>query len=143
MRERLRFNAAANGFTNIDVVAAAVGPAAGTATLHVRRANYGQSSMLASPGFEPITVPVLTLAGVVAERALERIDAMKIDVEGFEDQALLPFFGTAARSLWPRRILIEIAARRHWREDLIAFMLGHGYRETWRGAGDAVLEFRP
>jgi hypothetical protein len=43
------------------------------------------------------------LAHIIAAAGVNRIDTMKIDIEGFEDRALMPFIATAPRSLWPRQ----------------------------------------
>src|SRR5215469_12071514 len=37
-----------------------------------------------------LSVPVKTLPGLCREKGIERIDAVKIDVEGYEDRVLLP-----------------------------------------------------
>lgn len=139
MGARIRFNAEQNNLSNIEIVDCAIGASAGTATLHVRHANYGQSSMLPSPGFEAITVPVKPLAEILAAKGVDKVAALKIDVEGFEDQALVPFLQSAQQTLWPRRILIEIAHRSRWREDLVASMLQSGYREIWTDGYDALF----
>ncbi len=141
MQQRIRFNAALNGFGNIEVASVAVGEIAGDAVLYVRRANYGESCFSPSPGFEPITVPVRRLSDIVAEHRITRIDALKIDVEGFEDRALLPFFRSTSDTLWPRRMLIEIAWANRWREDCLGVLTSLGYRQEWVSAdgADAIL----
>ena len=79
---------------------AAVGAASGTATLHI--AENAFSSTLRSPsescrdlyGKAVIPtgateeVPVITLAQIIEEYRLPRIDLLKVDVEGFEPQVL-------------------------------------------------------
>ena len=72
-----------------------------------------------------IETPALTIRarivarGIVERAGIDRIDALKTDIEGFEDRALLPFFATAPRALWPKRIYMETdwATRREheWR----------------------------
>ncbi len=61
---------------------------------------------------DPIRVRSRPLLGLLRERAIERTDAMKIDVEGAEDTVLAPFFRDAPRTLWPAAILIEDSRRR-------------------------------
>ncbi len=43
---------------------------------------------------------------------------MKIDIEGFEDQALFPFFDEAPEKLWPRCIVIEPNSK-SWKRDIL------------------------
>ena len=49
-----------------------------------------------------VVVRCRPLLAVVTEAGLAGIDALKIDVEGFEDKVLVPFFRDAPPSLWPR-----------------------------------------
>ena len=102
MLRRLRYNVAVNGFGNIEVVPTAVGPEAGTATLFVDEARRGLSSMEALDGATPLQVPIATLLSVVERAGVDRVDALKIDIEGYEDRALLPFIATAPRALRPK-----------------------------------------
>ncbi len=63
----------------------------------------------------------------MAAEGVTRIDLLKIDIEGFEDRASMPFFRKTERSLWPKAISIEHAGRAHWAEDCRAFMTANGY----------------
>ena len=47
-----------------------------------------------------VTVEAKPLTQVLAEQGVDRIDALKIDVEGVEDRILLPFFKSAPESLF-------------------------------------------
>jgi hypothetical protein len=40
---------------------------------------------------------------------------------------LVPFFRDAARTSWPRRVVLEHLGRDAWREDCIADMTARGY----------------
>ena len=64
---------------------------------------------------------------------------LKIDIEGFEDQALTPFFENADAALWPRAILIEIAHQAIWQNDLISLLASNGYSEIFRTAENRLL----
>ena len=46
-------------------------------------------------------------AKILQEQGIDHSDVMKVDIEGCEDAALVPFFETASRKLMPRRIVIE------------------------------------
>ena len=138
MLERLRFNFAANGFTNVTVCATAVGAHPGEATIHVSAKQYGHASLVGTEG-EELTVPVTPLQAIVERAGVPRIDALKIDIEGFEDRALLPFIRGAPRQLWPARIFMEVDHASRWQEDCLAGLLQAGYRETWRSGSDILL----
>ncbi len=48
--------------------------------------NQGLSSLHESPGAEAITIPAQSLDDFVREQKLRRVDLMKVDVEGAEEQ---------------------------------------------------------
>jgi FkbM family methyltransferase len=143
MVERLRFNVNANGFKNVRIAAVAVGDRRGQASFHTVVRQHGKSSLHEMPeGGLQMTVPVEPLLSLVSGHGLEKIDAMKIDIEGYEDRALMPFFADAPSGLWPRRILIETLDRgRRWRQDCLAHLLGIGYSIEWQSKKDALLSW--
>ena len=49
-----------------------------------------------------------TLPEMLRERGIDKITALKIDVEGFEVAVLKPFFEMVPRSGWPSLIICEI-----------------------------------
>lgn len=123
--ERLKFNAAVNGFENrIVPVQAAVSDREGVFDLMLDATNLGGSSLVAGAG-EKISVPCKTLLSLLREQGVEKIDMLKIDVEGAEHRALLPFFESAPQSLWPRWIIIENSGK--WPVDLYGALEGRGY----------------
>jgi FkbM family methyltransferase len=142
MLARLRFNIAANCFTNVTVCPTAVGAQRGKATIHVSPRQYGHASLVATDG-EELTVPVTPLQAIVESAGVRRIDALKIDIEGFEDRALLPFIRFAPRHLWPARIFMEVDHASRWQEDCLGGLLEVGYREHWRSGSDILLALPP
>lgn len=142
---RLRFNMAANGFDQVRIFPTAVGEEAGEAVLFVNTASFAESRLQAGADDRPddrqkaTPVPVTPLAAIVAEAGLSRIDALKIDIEGFEDRALVPFFRTAPQSLWPRRVLVETIHAAEWASDCVADMRARGYRLVHETKSDALL----
>lgn len=139
MAERMRFNVATNGFSNIDIFETAVGPQSGSATLYVDETARGHSSMAPIDGYTRTTVPISTLKSIVENSGVGRIDALKIDIEGFEDRALLPFIATADRRFWPKRIFMETTWANRWDDDCVAGLIAVGYRKAWSGHGDILL----
>lgn len=118
------FNIAENKLAKASVVKAALSDKAGVATFNLD----GQSLVYGSGGVQVETIPLLD---ALRARGLDRIDCMKIDIEGVEDKALMPFFRAAPPSLWPKAMIIE-DSRHLWSEDVLAFMTANGYREAWR-----------
>ena len=67
------------------------------------------------------------------------IDALKIDVEGFEDRVLTGFFKEAPQALWPRAVVIEHLSRDEWLADCIADMLARGYDAVGKTRSNTLL----
>src|ERR1700732_4548206 len=93
---RLAFNRAASGFTWVALVAAAAGPADGELMIETDGDNLGASHIASSkPSGNAIAVPSLRLQRILGDAGVSRVDALKIDVEGFEDRVLTGFFREA------------------------------------------------
>ncbi len=128
---KLKGNIALNALENIEVIQKGIGDAAGTLPLQtVSLRDAGRNSMVEAlnrKGLDVVEVEISTLLDELNRLGVERVDILKIDVEGFEDRALLPFFETAPKSLWPHHILMEIEHRAYWELDLVVEMKSKGY----------------
>jgi FkbM family methyltransferase len=91
--ELLLNNIAVNGLNTVKVFPSALGEAPGTARLRVHREMSGLNTLASLDvtwnrqtlvADEIVNVPVTTLDAHVAAEGLDRIDFLKIDVEGFE-----------------------------------------------------------
>lgn len=116
----------------------AVGASNGAQTLNVPR-QLGQASLRAIPDAKELNVPVRTIYDILTDAAVDHIDILKIDIEGFEDAALIPFFETAPDHVWPRAILLEHCLRDRWEQNVEAFLVQNGYRTKAKGRTDLVL----
>lgn len=116
LARQLRYNVRINGAgERMRVVEAAVAASRGEGTLMLAPRNSG-GNRLASDGEEAVTggagtvpVRVVTLADVVEEAELSRIDCLKVDVEGREADVVQPFLADFPRRSWPRRLIVELA----------------------------------
>lgn len=97
------------------------------------------SRLAASPEDAAIAVTSQPLEDILTQRRVRAIDAMKIDIEGFEDRALIPFFTDAPASLWPGRVVIEDCHSAVWQQDVVRFMCERGYTVVGRTRGNALL----
>ena len=137
---RLSFNNAASGFTQVNLVAAAAGPADSELTIETDGDNLGASHVVTGAAArDAIRVPSWRLQRILEEAGISEVDALKIDVEGFEDRVLTGFFRDAPVSLWPRAMVIEHLSRGEWQEDCIADMLVRGYAETGKTRSNTLL----
>jgi len=92
LRPVIERNAALNGIENITIYGAAISDAAGTAELHLTSESAsGSSSLFRTTRYALPSerVPTMTLAQLFADAGVERADLVKVDVEGFEYEALL------------------------------------------------------
>jgi FkbM family methyltransferase len=137
---RLAFNSAASGYSQVRLVAAAAGPVDGELLIETDGDNLGASHIVsAEASTRAIRVPSLRLQRILEEAGVSHVDALKIDVEGFEDRVLIGFFAEAPRALWPRAVVIEHLSRDEWQSDCIADMRGRGYVEKARTRSNTLL----
>jgi len=137
---RLAFNNAASGCAQTKLVAAAAGPADGELMIETDGDNLGASHIVSGDvSSKAIKVPSLRLQRILAEAAVSHVDALKIDVEGFEDRVLTGFFKEAPQSLWPRAVVIEHLSKNDWLDDCIADMRARGYAETAKTRSNTLL----
>jgi len=137
---RLAFNRSASGFTQVALVAAAAGPADGELLIETDGDNLGASHIVSGErAGNAIKVPSLRLLRILEDAGVRRVDALKIDVEGFEDRVLTGFFRTAPQALWPRAIVIEHLSRNEWQDDCIADMRARGYAEVGKTRSNTLL----
>ena len=140
---RLLFNLHANRTHNPDwpqvrTLPVAISDQEGQLDLHLDRTNLGGSSLVTHTGSAgTIAVKCRTLISVLTECGVTRIDILKIDIEGAEDLALLPFLGSAGEKLLPRYLIIE-NSEHLWRTDLVSAIKQHGYAVTFRSRMNTV-----
>ncbi|PZU91543.1 MAG: FkbM family methyltransferase [Chelatococcus sp.] len=141
---RLAFNIAQNPFGTIKAVACALADKPGELTLFIDPDNRGESSVriLSSTAGNAIKVPAMTLLALVQSEGYERLDAIKLDVEGAEDLILEPFLRDAPQHLWPGFIIIE-DSRQRWQTDLAGLLERSGYTLLAHTRLNLIFERRP
>lgn len=141
---RLAFNIAQNPFGTVKAVACALADKPGELTLFLDPANRGESSVriLRSSAGTTVRVPATTLLALVQSEGYERLDAIKIDVEGAEDIILEPFLRDAPEALWPQLIVIE-DSRDRWQTDLIELLRKSGYTLVTKTRLNFIFERKP
>jgi FkbM family methyltransferase len=137
---RLAFNRAASDFAQVLLVAAAAGPADGELMIETDGDNLGASHIVhGEPTGTVFRVPSLRLLRILEDAGVGGVDALKIDVEGFEDRVLTGFFKQAPEQLWPAAIVIEHLSKNEWLDDCIADMLARGYVATGKTRSNTLL----
>lgn len=104
MVSRIGWNAEASDLGNVVITHAAVSDKSGSADLLIRKEDVAIVTIEERAGGE---MPVRRLDEIVAEVGLTAIHGLKIDIEGHEDLALVPYLDAASRDMLPGRIVIE------------------------------------
>ena len=139
MLERLRYNASVNALRLNHTLGCVVGNKSGTARLKLDEHNLGRSRVSDSGSLH---VEMRTLLEIVQWAALSHIDAIKVDVEGYEDRVLEPFLRNAVDALLPRVIVAECSWSGNWEDDWLARARERGYREIKRTRNHNVILVR-
>lgn len=141
---RLAFNIAQNPFGTVKAVACALADKPGELTLFIDPTNRGESSVriLNSSAGVSVKVPAVTLLSLVESEGYERIDAIKLDVEGAEDLILEPFLRDAPQALWPGFVIIE-DSRQRWQIDLAGLLERNGYKLVAQTRLNLMFERKP
>jgi FkbM family methyltransferase len=140
--ERLVYNIDQNAFSNVKAVSCALADHDGDITLFVNADNRGETSVRivsADAHSARLRVPAKSLLSILREEGYERVDAIKLDIEGAEDLVLDPFFRDAPRALWPALIIMEFALLRGGAE-LEQRLRDLGYREILRTNENVAYE---
>lgn len=141
--ELLRTNVAINNLSNkIKIVPYCVGNDE-ILTMY-SRADLGSSSVLKDNGdisSEAIQVESKKLERIINEYNIKKIDGMKVDIEGYEDRALLPFFEEVDEKLWPKIIVIEYTCRSQWKKDILSVLYKKGYTKCYKTRGNLILRY--
>ena len=139
--ERFAANISFNGLDQqIRVLPVAIGAADDVARLHLKQGDTGGSSIVRNVTADgAIDVPVRPLAALLAEHGVKAVDAMKIDIEGMEDRALVPFLVAENSDLFPQLLIIETVNRDDWEVDVLQRLTECGYVTIAETRGNSVL----
>ncbi len=135
MGARMKRNAAGTGIRNIALFSCGVSDGEGRARLAIRKDDVAIVSLEET---EEGDIPIRTLKSVVAEAGLQSIHGLKIDIEGHEDKALVPFLDEVPNELLPRRIVIEHPEPNADYPGCVAAFERHGYRLVGRTRNNSL-----
>ena len=104
MAARLMFNVASSGLKNLTMVSAAVSDMDGQGSLVIRKDDVAIVAVEETDGGK---IPIRTLKAILDEHKIKKIHGLKIDIEGHEDKALVPFLMSVPKARLPKKIVIE------------------------------------
>ena len=140
LRENLRLN---HLFDVVEIMEVAVGSSSDSGYLQLVKQNYGQSSVVSEESKETIPIDVCPLVQYLpSDTAQYQIFVLKIDVEGFEDEVLIPFFETSSWDDIPDAILVETDHAELWSADLVGYLKQKGYVPLFEGEDQNTLFIR-
>ena len=137
--ERLNFNVSANALNErITILPVGVGEN-GSFELY-SSGDLGSASLLPQENYESVRIQVRPLLEVLSEHGVDSIGGLKIDIEGMEDRALIPFFKEAPETFWPKCIVLEHCNEEDWEINIIDFLIKEsGYELKFSTRGNTVL----
>ncbi len=144
-RARLEFNILSSNIDTITVIPDAIGDGTGTGTGQLLQPDDNRGQVRLNQEAKPNTdssLPVVTIRPLVKmlkEHDIDSINALKIDIEGYEEVALKAFFAEAPTALWPKLLIMET-----WGEGTPALelCLKKGYGITQETRLNAILEYQ-
>ena len=103
--------------------------------------NLGPANGMIIDKFIPgsIVVNVKKLSDIIYDNNINNITSLKIDVEGYEDKILLPFFKTFSKNLFPKNVIIENVRNILWNVNIIDYMISIGYKEIYKNKANTIL----
>lgn len=139
---RLQMNVALNPGLRVDSVCVGISDRDETARLTLNTTgNRGGNSLLAA-GPQGTMIRCRPLRDALVDLGVERVDAMKLDVEGMEYRILKRFLDDAPERSWPRTIVMEFQPS--WTGiaggSSLDLLTARGYREVVKTRENRVLE---
>lgn len=130
---RLSVNIEASGAEGVTLAPYALSDRAGSAHLAASGTNRGETAL----GQDGIAVETRPLLALVEAAGWDRVDALKIDIEGAEAAVLAAYLRDAPPGLLPRLVILE--AQRGARTDALALLERSGYQIAQRTKMNAIL----
>ncbi len=141
--DRLKFNvdatkAVSRDWPRVDLVPFAVADSDTILDLHLDPNNLGSSSVAGqSRGAGKVRVTCKPLLTILADLGVQKVDSLKIDIEGAEDMALIPYLNEALEENLPSCIVIE-NSEHLWKMDLVGALKKRGYKTELRNRMNTI-----
>ena len=108
--------------------------------LYLSKVDLGSSSVVGeNDNLDKIRIKMLPLDVFLKRESVGRVDVMKIDIEGFEDKALFPYFEKLNNKHYPKLILMEDSSQKEWEKNILNWLLSNGYYVLARTRGNILI----
>ena len=136
-KENIRFNEYKKKIKTYQV---GIGEKIESRELYLSKVDLGSSSVLAQKNsLDKIIIEMLPLELFLKREGIARVDVIKIDIEGFEDKALFPYFKTLDKKHYPSLILMEDSSQNKWDDNILEWLLANGYNILGRTRGNIII----
>lgn len=134
--EVLKKNISINGFDNVTSIGCGVGKEEGAFPLFLNETGNrgGDTLSPAVGGGASIEVPVRRLSDLLLERGIERVEFMKIDIEGMESLVFEDLRDNLPSATWPTTICVETV----FCPDLPTILATMGYTKLASGRENSI-----
>ena len=133
-KENIKFNKFDKQIKTFQV---GVGEKRETKELRLSHIDMGSSSIVNTKlNSDKVKIKILPLSEILKKEGISKVDVLKIDIEGFEDKALFPYFKTLNKKSYPRLILMEDSSQSDWDENILEWLFANGYRILARTRGN-------
>lgn len=137
MVNALEFNARASEVSGLSIFGMAVGGASGHARLQIHQDDLAIVKAEEDPEGD---ITMRPLSDILEEAAVTSVEALKIDIEGGEDAALVPYLDGATDAMRPDRIVIEHPRHSDDYSGCAAAFDRHGYRLVGRTRSNSLYQ---
>jgi FkbM family methyltransferase len=137
----LRFNKETNALSSITIQPLALGRQTGEMSLIRGKENLGENHVRSAGAENSLPVQMTTLPRFLSDHNISKIDVLKIDIEGYECDALEPLFLEAHESKWPTLLICELVHDDN--SQLATLLYNHGYKLTSRGRLNGIYRLNP
>ena len=139
--DRLKANIKFNKFEKlIKTFQIGIGEKLSTLELRLSQSDMGSSSIVNTKLIsDNIKIKVIPLEKLLKKEDITKVDVLKIDIEGFEDRALFPYFKNLNKKFYPRLVIMEDSSQTDWEENILEWLLANGYRVLARTRGNILI----
>ena len=126
-----------NIFNLVKIEECGVGDSCGEMYLD-RSYGLAQNRVTSSYVKNSIKIKIKNLQEIIEVNKISHITNLKIDIEGYEDKVLLPFFKNANKELYPKNIVIEYFLNR----SILDYLKSIGYKISFINKSNAILQLK-
>jgi len=143
MRKRLLANLKLNNFKNVNVHDCAISDEKGKLDLHLPNiANLGQARLYEPfEGGTKVSVDISVITDFLPKDPDTPIDFLKVDIEGYEDRAIMPLLAEEHKKQRPRIIFFEHKHKVLWKDDVLESLLENGYKLLGEFGRNALFKY--